>query len=266
MKKLEKTMKTLLTTAIVAAVTSIANAGDTGMINPDTIFGSGNANGSFTINSDHGIEIGIRGKLRYNTAGNPSPTYNWDGVDTYSFAPSASNPPAGRGMFNFDWSVNSNVDGTGDNLSAFKYELAMFKVDADTGDISQSLHWDMINGADPTNGFIGYDHAIGDNSTLNDSGIEATSLSNYQDLINDNNVAQNSWNYGFFDGPGTGPLEGMDLNAIGTYVVRITAFDQSGAELVSTSININIVPLPSAAFAGLGMLGLVGGVRVMRRR
>ncbi len=261
MKKLEKTMKTLLTTAIVAAVTSIASAGGTGMINPDTIFGSGNANGSFTINQANGIEIGIRGKLRYNTAGNPSPTYNWDGVDTYSFAPSDSNPPAGRGLFNFDWSVNSNVDGSGDNLDQFTYQMSLFKVNADTGNLAEAFSFDMINGQ-PF-----YDHAIGDNFTGNDAGVEAADAAEYASMIASKNVAQNSWNYGFFDGVGTGPLEGMDLNAVGTYVVRITAFAADGTtELVSTSININIVPLPSPALAGLGMLGLVGGVRVMRRR
>jgi len=253
-------MKTLITTAIVAAVASIANAGGTGMINPDTIFGSGNTNGSFTINSDNGIEIGIRGKLRFDTNQQPSPTYNWDGVDTYTFNPNDGNPPAGMSMFNFDWSVNSNVDGTGDNLDAFTYQLSMFKVDADTGNLAEAYSFDMING-------VFFDHAIGDNGTGNDAGVEATSALEYGNLISSKNVAQNSWNYGWFDGAGTGPLEGMALDAAGTYVVRITAFDQnSGDELVSTSININIVPLPSAAFAGLGMLGLVGGVRVMRRR
>jgi len=258
MKKLEKTMRTFLTTAIVAAAASIASAGGTGMINPDTIFGSGNANGSFTINQADGIEIGIRGKLRYNASGVPSPTYNWDGVDTYTFSPNDSNPPAGRGLFNFDWSVNSNVDGSGDNLDAFTYQLSMFKVNADTGNLAEAFSFDMIN-ADF------YDHAIGDNTTGNDLGVEATTSGEYAALISSKNVAQNSWNYGFFDGPGTGPLEGIDLNAPGTYVIRITAFDGS-TEIVSTSINVNIVPLPSAAFAGLGMLGLVGGVRVMRRR
>jgi hypothetical protein len=39
-----------------------------------------------------------------------------------------------------------------------------------------------------------------------------------------------------------------------------------GAALLSNEINIQVVPLPTAAWAGLGLLGTLAGVRAVRRR
>ena len=62
-------------------------------------------------------------------------------------------------------------------------------------------------------------------------------------------------------------LEDWDPNAAGTYIIRLTAFNAStGAEVLSNSINVHIVPLPPAAWAGLATLGAAFGVRKLRRR
>lgn len=51
----------------------------------------------------------------------------------------------------------------------------------------------------------------------------------------------------------------------GTYIIRLTAFD--GTDIVASSeITVNVVPLPPAALAGLGLLGGLVGVRSIRRR
>ncbi len=258
-------MKTLLTTAVIAATTSLALAGD---VNPDIIMGTGIGNGSFTIASASGIELGLRAKRRYNLAGVSDGVNNWDGVDTYTFNPANGNPPADRAMWNFEFSINSDVNGTtGNNLNDFNYQLSMFQVNADGTNPADALTWDIINGADPRHGFTIYDHSIGDNTTTAATDSIAVSLADYANLIDNNNVAQNSWNYGFFNDPGTGILEGIDPAAVGSYIIRLTAFDKiTGLEIVSESITVNVVPLPTAAWAGLGMLGAFAGIRTIRRR
>lgn len=55
-------------------------------VTPDVIYGSGNANGSWTVDRSNGVELGLRGKLRHNAAGAPENTFNSNGNGTYSFA------------------------------------------------------------------------------------------------------------------------------------------------------------------------------------
>lgn len=42
-----------------------------GDVTPDVIFGTGNANGGFTIQRSAGVELALRGKLRENANGDP---------------------------------------------------------------------------------------------------------------------------------------------------------------------------------------------------
>ncbi len=264
-------MKTLLTAAVLAGATSLTMAAD---VNPDVIFGSGNDNGSFTIATGSNVELGLRAKVRYNASNSPENTFNFDGVDTYTMQPGSPNgspaPVWAQGdnaRWNFEWSINTNVNGMGsNNLNDFTYQIAMFKLGADGTNINDAIAFDPIN-------TIWADHSFGDNMTGNGNGTEAGFIAPgvpdvvaYAGLIANNNVAQNSWNYGFFDGnPGTA-LENFDFNAPGTYIVRLSAFDLSGSMVASDTVNINIVPVPSAVFAGLGMLGMIAGVRTIRRR
>jgi len=60
-------------------------------VTPDVIFGSGNANGAFTVDRAEGVELGMRGKLRYNLGGVPENTFNSNGDGSYSFDPSEGN-------------------------------------------------------------------------------------------------------------------------------------------------------------------------------
>ena len=249
-------MKTVIASSVIALTAMSALGGD---VNPGVIFGSGNANGSFTIGTGSGVEIGLRAKTRYNSSGAPENTFNWDGGNTYTFDPASGNPPADRAMWNFEWSINTDVNGdTGNDLSDFFYELALFKVDADGTDLSDALVFDPIN-------TLYADHSIGDNSTTSSTDSIAGDPSSYLSLISSNNVAQNSWNYGFFNGAGTGALEGIDPSLAGRYIIRLTAFNSSG-EVASSEINVNVVPVPPAVFAGLGLLGGLAGVRSVRRR
>ncbi|MDA0239394.1 MAG: hypothetical protein O3A84_05115 [Proteobacteria bacterium] len=89
--------------ALVVAATFVgltpANAAN---VTPDVIFGSGNANGSFTVGTGIAlggtVEIGLRAKNRFPAANQ----FNYDGTKTYTFPAGEGSP--GRSIWNFEWS------------------------------------------------------------------------------------------------------------------------------------------------------------------
>ena len=189
---------------------------------PDAIFGSGNANGGFTVNQTGAVELGLRAKVRY-----PSPqnTFNSNGDGTYSHLAGAGTP-ASRALWNFEWSVNTDPTGTaGTKLDGLTYEMGM--------DFDPSLGTDYFV-FDPISQPVA-DHAIGDNMTANGGGTTATDPAVYAGLLAANNVAQNSWNLDFFN-----ELAGkvFDPTVDGTYEVYLKAFDGSGARVGETKITV----------------------------
>jgi len=233
-------------------------------VNPDVIFGTGNGNGSFTINNLAGeggnVEIGLRAKQRFPAAG----IYNYDGIDTYTFqagrAPNG-NPTTSRPLWNFEWSINTDLSGqSGTKLSDLTYNL---RLDSDPSAIASfGPAYDPIN-------VLYADHAIGDNATGNGGGavapkfggiVTAASVGIYTDLINNNNVAQNSWSMHWFS-----PL--FDPTVAGTYRIILDAFDPNGGLFASSGINVVVsaVPLPpSMVLFGAAIIGL--GVMTRRRK
>lgn len=259
-------------------------------VSPDVIFGSGNANGSFTVdqNVPANVELGLRAKLRFDASNQPANIFNYNLVDTYTFQ--NGTPPSGFGfapnatttpIWNFEWSINSDISDvppgggglntgwlTDEPLNRFTYRLSL---DADPGPGTNFLTFDPIN-VDLA------DHALGNNSFGNDEGIVATTEVGYQQLIGNGNpsfpffpppgrgynVAQNSWSYEFFNDPGS-PLENFDPNQTGTYTIKLEAFDGGVTPVASTSIDVEVVPEPATlALAGIG--GLVFLSRRVGRR
>jgi hypothetical protein len=232
------------------------------------IFGSGNANGGFTVDDSNGLELGLRAKLRFDGSNQPQNVFNSNGDGTYSFA--AQLPPTGFGfapgststaIWNFEWSINTDPMGTnGLLLDDLMYEIL---IDFDPGLATNFLTFDPIN--------LAYaDHAIGDNSTGNGGGTSAPSGDSvaYAALIAANNVAQNSWNMEFFDNAGLGfPFAG---DADGQYEIILRAKDLAGNELAQTQISVISgagapIPEPSAAILyGLGVAA--AGMRARGRR
>ncbi|XAM00551.1 PEP-CTERM sorting domain-containing protein [Phycisphaeraceae bacterium D3-23] len=222
-------------------------------VSPDVIFGSGNANGGFTTDRASGVELGLRAKLRHNGAGQAENTFNSNGDGTYSFnpgvAPTQSSPTA---EWSFEWSINSDFDGTsGWDLDDLNYVLSM------TSDVGTFMPaFDPINGVNPGLIRVQWDHGIGTNATGNGGGAKISNAANdaagYAALIADNNVAQNSWKPHWF-------VPGFDPLAVGEYTFTLTALNGT-TEVASTSIVV-LTPEPGS----LALLGL-GGLMVARRR
>ena len=203
-------------------------------VTSDILFGAGNGNGSFTIDRQNGVELGLRGKVRFPV---PQNVYNSNGDGTYTFRAGIFNGIENP-QWNFEWSVNTNYDGNGGNLSAYTFLLEM---DFDPGAGTSFLAWDHISAptasipyATPFNpGY--YDHSMGDNATPNGGGVEAGDPVGYAALLAANHVAQNSWRYTFYDGA---PFL-FDADATGTYDVRLTAF-LGGNPVAQVAIKVQV--------------------------
>jgi hypothetical protein len=235
-------MKSLICTTIGAvfltASTGVAITEYDQDVTPDAIFGSGNANGSFTTNRDNGVELGLRTKLRFGPANIFSS--NGDGSYTWNTGSGTSSPP--NPEWGFEWSVNSDWDGSsGWKIDDLTYELG---IDFDPGNATNYLVFDPISlgGFIPFNPPAGpvtyWDHSIGDNSTGNGAGAEAPSgdTAAYEALIAANNVAQNSWRMTFFDDfPFT-----FDPDVPGRYSFYLAAF-RDGEEVARVEIDAIVV-------------------------
>jgi len=208
-------------------------------VTPDVIFGSGNLNGSFTTATSGGVELGLRGKLRFDASNLPQNTFNSGGDGSYCFIAGAA--PSGFGwlpgspttpVWNFEFTVNTDVDGTGGlDLDDFTYELGL---DFDPSPAAVSyLVFDPISAATAPSGF--YDHSLGDNATTYLTDMVAGDAPTYAGYLASLNVAQNSWNYEFFN---DAPFDAFDPALDGVYEIYLRAYDLTGALAAETAISI----------------------------
>ncbi len=229
----------------------------------EVIFGSGNANGDFTVDRANGIELGLRGKLRFDQNNQPQNVFNSNGDGTYSF--SAGTPPTGFSfapnspttpVWNFEWSINSSFDASGGALNSVLY---LIQIDFDPGAGTNFRSFDPINQTVA-------DHAIGNNATANGGGSVAANAGEYSALIAANNLAQNSWNMEFFN---DAPFDMFDPNLPGIYTIVLSAFDFQTEEMLS-SVSIDVIvsalAVPEPSTLGLLLLGLIGLGFLSRQR
>ena len=247
MKQLLKWMGCLVLTLLTVGSASALSFDQN--VTPDVIFGTGNANGSWTVDQSNGVELGLRGKLRHNAMGLPENTFNSNGDGTYSFAagvaPTQAFPTA---VWSFEWAINTDYLGS----SGVKLDDLTYVLSLDT-DASQLVNYTVV--FDPINASYA-DHAIGTNATGNGGGTVAANATEYSTLIANNNVAQNSWKPHWFFGPT------FDPTVDATYNIKLSAYNSAGL-LAETEIQIIVgaggeVPEPvTMALIGSGFAALV---------
>jgi hypothetical protein len=197
-------------------------------VTPDAIFGSGNANGFFTVDRNDGVELGLRAKIPF--VGTIQS--NGDGTYSYTLAQLLTAHPSQR--WNFDWTVNTDWDGsTGLKIDDLTYLL---QLDYDPSVATNFLEFDPITPNIPPLNAPFFDHSIGDNTTPNGGGAEATDGPTYANLTANNNVAQQSWRYSFFP---IHPTLTYDSTIDGTYDVVLSAY-HGGTLVAQTSIQVII--------------------------
>lgn len=257
-------MKKLTTAALLLGSMMSASASAALMFDQDVtnnvIMGNGIGNGGFTTDRANGIELGLRGKLRHNASGAPSDTFNSNGDGTYSFvagvAPTQSAP---TGVWSYEWSINSNFDGSNDSTGGVLTDYTyMLSLDTDPSAAISFLTFDPINDINPKFGVVAWDHSIGDNTTAQSAGAEANSVASYATLVGSNNIAQNSqkphWtlqDFGFT----------FDPTLDGTYDFELTAFNANGGQAASTSMQIIVgagATIPEPGTMAILLTGLLG--------
>jgi hypothetical protein len=196
----------------------------TGDVTPDVIFGSGNANGSFTIETVGDLEIGLRAKQRFPAAN----IFNWDGNKTYTFDIGLGANAPNRSMWNFEWSINTDTDDGSDSLSTYDFLLSI----SGPG-ITGTISYDPLSA-------ISTGYYLGTNSNMNGGAPFTQANLHDETALGKFNVAQNSVNVGFL-----APV--TNASSVGLFTVMLGAYDKStGDEVALSTIHVNVVPGPAA--------------------
>ncbi len=247
----------------IPVISLLASIGAQGAITYDdnvsnVIFGTNTGNGAFTVTRESipGLELALRAKTRfpvsngtYNSNGDGSYTHPAGTAGTFGFVSGSDgdNTP----VWNFDWSVNTDYNGTsGRTVGFYTYRLSL---DADPGvGVTNFLAFDQITPANPGVSF--FDHSFGDNMTTTATDSKATNGTEYETLLATKNLVQNSWSYEFFDDQA--PLTGFTA-APGEYTIKLEAFE--GGNLIGeTSMNVVMIPEPSTAIVAVMGLSVLG--------
>ena len=169
----------------MAAVTGFLTPAYAGTITPDIIFGSGNTNRGFTVETVGDLELGLRAKQRYTSANDAIGVgIVQDAAGNYLFDSTAQTVPAGRSVWNFDWSINSDIANGTTALDAYSYQIAVYYGPSGAGNMEI---YDPLS-AISTGCYLGTNASGNGGATFDSAGAEDFNLFN---------VAQNSVNMGF---------------------------------------------------------------------
>ncbi len=214
-------------------------------VTPSVYYGSGNANGGWTVDTANSIELGLRTHERYDSTGQAQNIFLSNGNGVYgSWTDPATGTPANRSSWNYDFSIN--VNGTGLTVGDFIFKLYI-DTDAGAGDA-----WKIIN---PT--------------LISDDGRPGVP---YGPTDLSSAYAQNSENALF----GYEGITGYNKSAVGTYDFALFAYDAKGDVLAETYMRVNVNGgTATGAFDGnvpdggttLSMLGFaMVGLGALRRK
>lgn len=232
------------------------------------IFGSGVADGNFTLNDEATqdyLAIGLRARTRFPTPSNAfSPlsgnTYT-QATGGYTSAGAAGGPLA---SWNFDWSMATPGNVPFDH---FTYRLTI-DYDPGTGTGNNQafdLIWDYATWGLP-GGYFDHSFSSGSIPPAGADGWEASSNAGYLFELDGwaNTRVQNSWNLGSF----TDATHAFDPNAEGLYTISLDAF-VNGQRVTGTTIQVNVVdadantvPVPAT---WLLVLAGAAGLQIRRR-
>lgn len=247
------TIRTLTALATAAAALSAhATLSTDADVTNAVIYGSGNANGGFTVDRANNVELGLRAKVRYPA---PANTFNSNGDGSYSMAVGGYGPSGTRASWNFDFSINSDLSGTaGRQLDALTYVLGM------DFDPSQAASFSTLDPAALP------DNSFGDNSTAEGAGVEPGGADTTASLMARFNLMQNSENLDFFNEAFS---KAFDPTADGTYSFYLAAFDGQ-RQVARTDISVIVgqggAAVPEPASLALVGLALAGAAAASRRR
>jgi hypothetical protein len=220
------------------------------------IFGSGNPDGGWTVNTAGEIQLGLRAKGRNDSSyANATPN---DAAGTYTFATFGGV----RGPFNYEFSINSGVNAFPLPLVSYSFFLAV------DNDPSAGTSYTVVNPL----GHWG-DNSFGNNSTANGAGVEPANVGEFVTFPTIYNIAQNSQNITFGDYPGGGIAQPGPADATYSYELFAVALGGSSTDARLASVGITVVVgqggsvvgsvgVPDAGstltLLGLGMVGLMG--------
>lgn len=250
---------------LLASLGFTASVASDGNVTNDVFFGNGNENGDFTIDQNNGIEVGLRGKLRFDGTTNKTGS-------TYTFDAGAFTPGTSQALWNVDYSVNMDFLGlTGDVVA--------------THDIV--MQWDLNPDSTATT-FVSFNPLIlggsfGDNSTMGDGGIDGSPTDiDFGNKLVTFNIIQGSQNFGFFFNDGTTPTfdptvaGGYDITlsvvskdenlVFGQFGELLSPFERDRQSLATTSIRVSVQAIPEPATWLMMILGFALTAFASRRR
>ncbi|HEY2384100.1 MAG TPA: PEP-CTERM sorting domain-containing protein [Terriglobia bacterium] len=217
-------------------------ASPTAASNPGWYNGTGNPNGGFTVETDNGIEVGLRAK------GRQLPTVIDSSTNVYDVPVGAQAGAPTRAWWNYEWSIDLQPNGSGSLDLSDIFPYSTLTVEDLTAGVSATVnlpYW-------------------ADNSYWGPSGKTDGSAANNNgaDLLPTSWGTQNSENPTFGDFPlASVPGYTFDMNAQHYYRFILDVNDSTGllaTDTIDVAVGNAVLPTPEPATLSLLAFGLAG--------